>query len=59
MSTTGKTSELHSDGHYNKRQQKFNWNSTFNSLQNIICTLRGLIENRDGCKECNGRISSG
>ena len=40
------------------RQKKSDWNSTFNSLENIICTLRELIDIKDSFKECNGLINS-
>ena len=47
--------ELDSDGHYNNLQQRLHWSLNSNSLlvYNKICTLRELIDIRDGRKKCN------
>ena len=42
----------------NNRQKRLEWNSTLSSLVNIICTMRELIDIRDGYKDCNGLYNS-
>ena len=52
MSTADKyyRSALDYDGYYNNRQKRLDWNSTFNSIENVMCALRELIDIRDGYK---------
>ena len=49
---------LDSESHCNNSRKRLDWNSTFNSLENTICTLRELIDIINGYKECNGLINN-